>query len=61
MSATVVAADGASTVRKKYSVFIYSEAEPQAMYIVCCTVSQHACTCDYVCMHGYQLTMFNFD
>ena len=31
MLAMVAAADSASTVRKKYSVFIYSEAEPQAM------------------------------
>ena len=46
MLATVAAADSASTVRKKYSVFIYSEAEPHAMYaiykhnanIVCSTV-----------------------
>ena len=28
------AADSASTVRKKYSVFIYSEAEPHAMYAI---------------------------
>ena len=33
MLATVAAADSASTVRKKYSVFIYSEAEPHAMYV----------------------------
>ena len=32
MLATVDAADSASTVRKKYSVFIYSEVEPHAMY-----------------------------
>ena len=32
MLATVAAADSASTVRKKYSVFMYSEAEPHAMY-----------------------------
>ena len=32
MLATVAAADSASTVRKKYSVFIYSEAEPHALY-----------------------------
>ena len=32
--ATVAAADSASTVRKKYSVFIYSEAEPHAMYAI---------------------------
>ena len=45
MLATVAAAESASTVRKKYSVFIYSEAEPHAMYaiykqthIVCSTV-----------------------
>ena len=30
MLATVAAADRTSTVRKKYSVFIYSEAEPHA-------------------------------
>ena len=34
MLATVVAADSASTVIKKYSVFIYSEAEPHAMYAI---------------------------
>ena len=34
MLATVAAADSASTVRKKYSVFIYSEAEPHAMYAI---------------------------
>ena len=30
----VGAADSASTVRKKYSIFIYSEAEPHAMYAI---------------------------
>ena len=30
----VAAADSASTVRKKYSVFIYSEAEAHAMYAI---------------------------
>ena len=34
MLATVAAADSASTVRKKYSVFIYSEAEPHAMFAI---------------------------
>ena len=34
MLATVAAADGASTARKKYSVFIFSEAEPHAMYAI---------------------------
>ena len=34
MLATVAAADSASTVKKKYSVFIYSEAEPYAMYAI---------------------------
>ena len=34
MLATVAAADSASTVRKKYSVFIYSKAEPHAMYAI---------------------------
>ena len=34
MLATVAATDSASTVRKKYSVFIYSEAEPHAMYAI---------------------------
>ena len=29
-----VAADSTSTVRKKYSVFIYSEVEPHAMYAI---------------------------
>ena len=34
MLATVAAADSASTVRKKYSVSIYTEAEPHAMYAI---------------------------
>ena len=34
MFATVAAADSASSVRKKYSVVIYSEAEPHAMYAI---------------------------
>ena len=34
MLATVAAADSASTVRIKDSVFIYSEAEPHAMYAI---------------------------
>ena len=34
MLAMVAAADSASTVRKKYYVFIYSEAEPHAMYAI---------------------------
>ena len=34
MLATIAAADSASTVREKYSVFMYSEAEPRAMYAI---------------------------
>ena len=34
MLATVAAADSTNTVRKKYSVFIYSEAERRAMYAI---------------------------
>ena len=34
MLVTVAAADSASTVRKKYSVFIYSDEEPHAMYAI---------------------------
>ena len=34
MLAMVAATDSASTVRKKYSVFIYSEAEPHTMYAI---------------------------
>ena len=34
MLATIDAADSASTVIKKYSVFIYSEAEPHAKYAI---------------------------
>ena len=34
MLAAVANADSASTVTKKYSVFIYSEAEPHAMYAI---------------------------
>ena len=34
MLAMVAAADSTSTVRKKYSVFIDSEAEPHAMYAI---------------------------
>ena len=40
MLATTVAADSASTVRKKYSVFIYSEAESHAM----CTIYKQTST-----------------
>ena len=32
MLATVAAADSVKVQKKKYSVFIYSEAEPHAMY-----------------------------
>ena len=34
MTVLAAAADSASTVRKKYSVSIYSEAEPHAMYAI---------------------------
>ena len=34
MLMTIAAADSASTVRKKYSIFIYSKAEPHAMYAI---------------------------
>ena len=34
MLATVAAVDSASTVIKKYRVFIYSEAEPHVMYAI---------------------------
>ena len=34
MLAMVAAADSASAVRKKYSVFIYSEREPHAMFAI---------------------------
>ena len=34
MLAMIAAADSTSTVRKKYSVFINSEAEPHAMYAI---------------------------
>ena len=34
MLATIAAADSASQVIKKYSVFIYSEAEPHAKYAI---------------------------
>ena len=34
MLATMAAADSASTVIKKYSVFIYSEVEPHAKYAI---------------------------
>ena len=34
MLATIAAADSASTVIKKYSIFIYSEAEPHAKYAI---------------------------
>ena len=50
MLATVAAADIASTVSKKYSVFIYSEKEPHAMYAKykhtrkLCVHNFHVCT-----------------
>ena len=34
MVATVAAADSAKVQKKKYSIFIYSEAEPHAMYAI---------------------------
>ena len=34
MVATVAAADSAKVQKKKYSVFIYSEVEPHAMYAI---------------------------
>ena len=34
MLATLATADSARTVRKKYSVFIYSDVEPHAMYAI---------------------------
>ena len=34
MLAMVAAADSASPVRKKYSVFIHSDTEPHAMYAI---------------------------
>ena len=34
MLATVATADSASTEKKKYSIFIYSEVEPHAMYAI---------------------------
>ena len=34
MFATVAAADSAKVKKKKYSVFIYSEAEPHTMYAI---------------------------
>ena len=34
MLATVAPADSAKVQKKKYSVFIYSEAEPHAMYAI---------------------------
>ena len=55
MLAMVAAADSASTVRKKYSVFIYSEAEPHAMYAIykqtlTLCVLLYICLCVCVCM-----------
>ena len=49
MLATVAAADSASTVRKKYSVFIYSETEPQAMYAI--NKQTRICVCIYIEMY----------
>ena len=34
MLTTIAAADSAKEQNKKYSVFIYSKAEPQAMYAI---------------------------
>ena len=34
MLATVAAADSAKVQKKKYSIFIYSEAEPHAMCVI---------------------------
>ena len=52
MLATVAAADSASAVRKRYSVFIYSEAEPYAMY----AIYKQTCT---LCVLQYSLVYSN--
>ena len=48
MLATVAAADSASTVRKKYSVFIYIEAEPHALQYAICKQTRTLCVLQYL-------------
>ena len=54
MLVTVATADSASTIRKKYSVFIYSEAEPHAMYAIYIYIYTDAYT---VCSTVYMIMM----
>ena len=49
---TVAAADSTSTVKKKYSVFIYSEVEPHAMY----TIYKQTLT---LCVLQYDIPVFS--
>ena len=64
MLATIAAADSASTVRNKYSVFIYSEAEPHAMYAIY-KQTLTLCVLQYIYIYphystvGQQLTMLS--
>ena len=57
MLATVAAADSASTVRKKYSVFMYSEVEPRAMYAIY-KQTRKLCVLQYIhtYIHSYMHT-----
>ena len=61
MLAKIAAADSASTVIKKYSVFIYSEAEPHAKYAIYkhtrkFRVLQYMYIYRYVCVCNYMYT-----
>ena len=57
MLATVAAADSASTVRKKYSGFKYSEAAPHATYkqmlTLCVLQYIYMCVCVYIYVYIY--------
>ena len=56
MLATLAAADSASTVIKKYSVFIYSEAEPHAKYAIY-KHTRKFCVLQYY-IHDHQICFF---
>ena len=52
MLATLAAADSAKVQKKKYSVFIYSEVEPHAMYAIYKQTSK-LCVLQYTDMSSF--------
>ena len=61
MLATVAAADSAKVQKKKYSVFIYSEAEPHAMYVIY-KQTRTLCVLQYLakCRHANITVIFSY-